>query len=36
MHFESFINFGGVLCDSGAMSDLTLSMQEMTSSSHIS
>ena len=36
MHFKSFINFGGISSDPGAVLDLTLSMQEMTSSSHIS
>ena len=36
MHFESFTNFGGISSDPGAASDLTLSMQKMTSSSHIS
>ena len=36
MHFESFANLGGISSDPGAESDLTLSMQEMTSSSHIS
>ena len=36
MHFESFKNFEGISSDPGAASDLTLSMQKMTSSSHIS
>ena len=36
MHFKSYINFEGISSDPGAASDLTLSMQEMTSSSHIS
>ena len=35
MHFESFTNFQGISSDPDAASDLTLSMQEMTSSSHI-
>ena len=36
MHFESFTNFGGISSDPGTESHLTLSWQEMTSSSHIS
>ena len=36
MHFESFTNFEGISSNFGAASDLTLSMQEMTSSSNIS
>ena len=35
MHFESSINFERIASDPGAASDLTLSVQEMTSSSHI-
>ena len=36
MHFESFTNFRHISFISGVASELTLSIQEMTSSSHIS